>query len=135
VNEFPVTSILSGLFTLALIPLTIQVGLMRVRAGIFFGNGGDTVLARRRAAQSNFVQYVPFALFLLFLCEMQGASLRWLLAISATLALGRALHAWCFLASDGLGDTRAAGMAFTFLSFAIAAGWLLAENVRMVIGS
>lgn len=132
-NEFPITSIFSAFFALALIPMTLQVGLTRIKTGVFFGDGGNALLARRRAAQSNFIQYAPFALFLLFLCEVQNASPIWLLAIGGALLVGRSIHAWCFLASNGMGLARGAGMIFTFLSFLIAAIWLLVANVVSVL--
>lgn len=135
-SEIPVTSLFSALFALALLPLTVQVGLARLKTGIFFGDGGNALLARRRAAQGNFVQYVPFALFMLLLCEMEQVSQPWLLAIGGTLLFGRSLHAWCLLASDGTGNARAAGMLFTFLSFVISAIWLLVGTLeRALYGS
>lgn len=134
-NQIPITSLISALFALLFIPLTLQVGLARIKTGIFFGDGGNPVLARRRAAQSNFVQYAPFALFLLLLCELQHAPLVWLLAIGGTITVGRVAHAWCLLTSDGMGNLRAGGMICTFLSFLISAIWLLKENAGTVIGS
>lgn len=131
--DISITSLFSALFALALIPLTIQVGLLRLKTEIFYGDGSNSHLARRRAAQSNFVQYVPFALFLLLLCEMSEVPRPWLLAIGGTLLLGRSLHAWCLLTSDGLGNARAAGMLLTFSSFLISAGWLIVRHVGGVV--
>lgn len=131
--DIAITSLFSTLFALALLPLTIQVGLLRLKTEIYYGNGADMQLARRRAAQSNFVQYVPFALFLLLLCELSKIPPLWLIVIGSTLLLGRTLHAWCLLTSEGLGNARALGMFLTFASFLISAAWLLIVHAERVI--
>lgn len=128
-SESVITSSFAAVFALVLIPLTIQVGLTRIKTGVFFGDGGNAQLARRRAAQSNFVQYVPFALFMVLLCELNQVADFWLLAIGGALLVGRSLHAYSMLATDGVGNTRAAGMLFTFLSFLISAISLLVATV------
>ncbi len=130
--DIAITSLFSTLFALTLLPLTIQVGLLRLKTEIYFGDGADMQLARRRAAQSNFVQYVPFALFLLLLCELSEVPPVWLIAIGSSLLLGRTLHAWCLLTSEGLGNARAVGMFLTLASFLMSAAWLLIVHAEHV---
>ena len=121
----PITSAVAAIFAILLVPLSMQVGLKRMSSGINFGDEGDVDLKRRRAAQSNFVQYVPTGVILLALCELAGASEIGLYLIAGSLVLGRTLHAWCLLATDGVGMARAAGMLLTFASFLGGAGYLL----------
>lgn len=121
----PITSLFTAIFAIILIPLSLQVGLKRISTKISFGDEGDIDLKRRRAAQSNYVQYVPITLFLLALCELAGASANVLYGIGGLLFVGRALHAWCLLATPGMGWTRAAGMILTFTSILFASLYLL----------
>lgn len=123
---FPaITSLFAGIFALMLVPLTLQVGLKRIGTNVMFGDGGDEDLARRRAAQSNFTQYVPFVIVLLALVEMSGLPSAFVWAIGGLMLLGRLSHAYCFLAQDGKGNLRAVGMMPTMLSFLILGGALI----------
>ena len=112
-----ITALFAGLFVITLIPLTLQVGLKRISTDTLFGDGGDVDLMRRRAAQSNFTQYVPIALLALALVEMAGLPSWFVWTNGAVLLLGRAAHAYCFLAGNGLGPLRAVGMIATFAVF------------------
>ena len=120
-----ITSLFAAVFAIILVPLSVQVGLKRISTKINFGDEGDADLKRRRAAQSNYVQYVPITLLLLALCELAGASETVLYSIGGLLLVGRTLHAWCLLATPGVGLSRAAGMILTFTSILFAAGYLL----------
>ncbi|WCL55801.1 MAPEG family protein [Gimibacter soli] len=123
-TQLTITAAIASILALSLIPLSIQVGVKRLQTGIFFGEAGNSDLARRRAAQSNYVQYVPFFITLLAICELAGAA-TWLIASAgASMVLGRSLHAWCLLATNGTGNARAAGMILTFTSFALTGGYL-----------
>ncbi|SDD64621.1 MAPEG family protein [Kordiimonas lacus] len=119
------SAILAAIFAIALVPLTLQVGIKRVSTGIFFGDGGNKDLARRRAAQSNFLDHVPLFLLVFALCEMNGAGPPVLFGAGGCMLLGRAFHAFSMLATDGTGNSRAFGMILTLLAHLGVAGYLL----------
>lgn len=124
--DIHISAAFAAVFLAALIPLTVQVGLKRIQTGVLFGDGGDMALARRRAAQSNYLDHVPIFLLGLALSELGGAPDWLLLGAGGGFALGRTLHAWCMLATSGSGISRAAGMVLTLIShLALAAflGW------------
>jgi hypothetical protein len=124
--DIHVSAAFAAVFLAALIPLTVQVGIKRIQTGILFGDGGDAALARRRAAQSNYLDHVPIFLLALALSELGGAPAWLLLGAGGAMVVGRSLHAWCMLATSGSGISRAAGMVLTLashLALAIFLGW------------
>lgn len=73
--------------------LIARTGKLRRQIGISVGDGGNEALLRRMRAQANFVETVPFFLFLVLALEMSGAN-RLVLAIAAVwFTLARISHA------------------------------------------
>ena len=72
--------------------LIARTGKLRRQIGISVGDGGNEALLRRMRAQANFVETVPFFLFLILGLELSGAN-RLVLAIAATwFTLARISH-------------------------------------------
>lgn len=115
-TDIGISAFFAAIFLVALVPLTVQVGIKRLQTGIFFGDGGDPALARRRAAQSNYLDHVPIFLMSLVLSEIAGAPHWLLVGAGSTMALGRLLHACTLLFTAGTGNGRAIGMIMTFLA-------------------
>lgn len=110
----PVTALYAGLLGLILLGLSAGVIRHRWRAGVGVGHGGDERLERSTRIHGNFIEYVPFALVLLALIELQGAS-SWLLhALGAALVVGRLAHAQGLAASAATSPGRAIGVLATF---------------------
>jgi uncharacterized protein len=76
--------------------LALAVGVIRLRKSrrISIGVGSDDDLERAVRVHSNFGEYVPFALLLLSMAEMQGASHIVLNILCILLLVGRGAHAW-----------------------------------------
>ena len=90
----PVTSLTAVAMTFLLMALSMQVIRRRRTAQVAVGHGEDQQLLRLMRVQANFSEYVPVALILLFLSEVQQVS-AWLLAPLAVLLLAsRMLHAY-----------------------------------------
>ena len=110
----PVTAFYAGLLGLILLGLSGAVIKQRWRARIGVGHGDDDRLERWIRIHGNFAEYVPMALVLLALIELQGAA-SWLLhALGAALVVGRLAHAQGFAGSPGESPGRAVGMLATF---------------------
>ena len=62
----------AALLALYYIYLSINVVKIRKAEGISLGNGSHASLERATRAHGNFIEYVPFALILIFLAEFQG---------------------------------------------------------------
>ncbi|WP_417593750.1 MAPEG family protein [Parasphingorhabdus sp.] len=125
--NLPITTIFAAIFVLALIPLTIQVGLKRLAIRMFFGDGGDLALAQRRAAQSNYLEHVPIFLVALAICEITGAPALLLWSAGGCMLVARTVHAYCMLFTNGIGDSRAVGMMLTFAAHLALGGFLVAR--------
>ncbi len=91
-NMLPVTSLYAAIFGLLLIPITYAVGLRRMKTRTSFLDGGDEVLLRRMRSHGNFVEYVPFALVLIGLAELNGAPTAYVHGMGALLLLSRIVH-------------------------------------------
>lgn len=110
----PVTAFYAGLLGLILLGLSAAVIKQRWRARVGVGDGGDDRLERWIRIHGNFAEYVPMALVLLALIELQGAA-SWLLhALGAALVVGRLAHAQGFAGSPDESPGRALGMLATF---------------------
>ncbi len=91
-NMLPVTSLYAAIFGLLLIPITYAVGLRRMKTRTSFLDGGDEILLRRMRSHGNFVEYVPFALVLIGLAELNGAPTVYVHGMGALLLLSRVVH-------------------------------------------
>lgn len=124
----PVTALYAGLLGLLYFSLSATVIYHRRRARVGVGHGGDERLERWTRVHGNFAEYVPFALVLLALLELQGAA-SWLLhALGVLLLVGRFAHAQGLAGSFGSSPGRVLGMIATFLV-------LLVASVMALLGS
>jgi uncharacterized protein len=121
----PVTALYAGLLGLLLIGLSVGVINQRYRAQVGIGHGGDERLERWTRIHGNFAEYVPMALVLLALAELQGAPAAALHALGAALAVGRVSHAWGLARSPAASPGRFVGMVATFLVLAAASSMAL----------
>ena len=68
--SLPATSLLAGLFSVAMVLLSVQISVRRFKTGIAAGDGGeDRTLRRRVRAHGNFIEYAPTALLATGLVE------------------------------------------------------------------
>ncbi len=122
----PVTSFYAAAAALFLIPLSLWVIFARQDLGVAWGDGtedGDRLMRLRRA-HGNFIEYVPMALIVLMLAEIQGAP-AWALHLSGkSLLIGRVVHAAGLIRFPGDLRFRVVGMVLTFT--ALGAGTLSA---------
>jgi len=115
----------AALITFILVILTFRVILLRNRLKVGVGSGGHPSLERAMRAHGNFIEYVPLALILLLLCELNGAASTTLHGLGIALILGRLAHAWGLSTSEGTSAGRAAGIVLTMLVLIGAAARLL----------
>jgi len=126
-----VTLIFVCVFILAQIPLTVLVGLHRLKTGIQFLDGGDTTMMWRMRAHANFTETVPIALLAMATTEVMGAPNELLWAAGVVLLAGRLIHAMTIL-RYGWGPGRAIGMTLTFLAMAAFGVWGIAHTAAVI---
>ncbi len=68
-----VTPIYAAVLALVFVGLSVRTIRLRRRARIAVGDGGDPRLARAMRVHTNFAEYVPLALLLIYFAESAGA--------------------------------------------------------------
>lgn len=111
----PVTGLYTALFTLLL--LALAYGVVRQRMKLKKGLGHDHPdLQVANRAHANAVEYVPVALLLMAVAELNGCSNSLLHLFGLTLFSARLAHAWGFISSKGTTHPgRYWGTLFTWL--------------------
>lgn len=119
-----ITPIYIAILGLLFIPITMRVGLYRVKTKIVIGTGDDPEMVRRMRGQANFIETVPMALFLLIVMEVLGASDTWLHVLGLALVLGRIAH---YLGITEIAPLafRVSGMVATLLTILVSSLWIL----------
>ena len=115
----------AGLLALVFVGLSALVIRQRGRAKVAIGAGGDALLERAMRVHANFAEYVPLAVVLLALTELQRAP-AWLLhALGLLLLVGRLAHAYGVSQEKENFRFRVSGMMATFATLVIAALYLI----------
>ena len=110
-----VTALYAGLLALVYLILSVWVIRVRIRQKVHAGDKGDPVMANAMRVHANFAEYVPMALILLLLAEMQGAPALALHVLGAVLLLARIMHALGMAALPHKPPLRGGGAVLTFL--------------------
>lgn len=121
----PITSLYAALLTLLMLGLAASVIAKRAATGISILHGDNMDLALVSRRFGNFIEYVPMAILLMALMELQSASALWLNGAGSLLLVGRLLHAMGLDASNPKAPLRIVGGSLTLLSLAAATLWLL----------
>lgn len=122
-----VTPLYAGILTLIFVFLSFRVIRGRYAARAALGDGGDRRLLRHQRAHANFAEYVPLALILMALIELQSGP-GWVLhAMGMALLVGRPVHAYGVSQEPETLRFRQIGMVLTFTALTVGAAanlWL-----------
>jgi len=111
----PVTTLYVSLSALLLLVLSYKVVRFRQTLHVSLGDGGHSELDRAIRVQANFVEYVPIALLLMFLAELNAMN-PWLLHLAGgSLFVARVLHAWGLGSKSGTSFGRFYGILITWI--------------------
>ena len=124
-----ITGLYAGLLTVLFIGLSINIIRLRYQFKTGIGDGGNEMLAKAIRVHGNFSEYIPLALLLLGIYEMNGASPMWLHVLGAILFIGRILHAVGLSKSTGVSKQRQIGMISLFIVLLL----LAVENTPLFI--
>jgi uncharacterized membrane protein YecN with MAPEG domain len=120
----PVTALYAGLLGLYFVWLATRV--IKARRVHRVALGTDHRLVQRAArAHGNFAEYVPFALLMLALCEINGLPDWALHVLGVVLVAGRVLHATGIAKEPEDFKWRVLGTSLTFTMMGVAAAALL----------
>jgi uncharacterized protein len=117
----PITALYGALLAVLFLVLSFRTIGARRAGRVEIGDGGDRELLRRMRVHANFAEYVPMALILMALAEMQGAYQIIVHAIGAMLLVGRLIHAYGLSQTPHVMPLRVGGMMATFTAIMAAA--------------
>jgi uncharacterized protein len=126
----PVTLTFAAVAALLNLWLALRLAPLRVGRRISIGHGGDPLCEARMRAHANYVEYTPFILILIALIEFARGWALGLWIIGAVYMLARILHAFG-MERPAPNALRVAGVAVTFVTLVVLAGWALAIAYRL----
>ena len=121
-----VTALYAGLLGLMSIAIAFPAGRMRGQKGISVGDGGDIELTLAMRRHANFVEFVPLALILIGLLEMNGVGPLAIHGLGAALVGFRVCHAIGLKADTVANPLRGIGAGGSTLVVVIASIWAIA---------
>lgn len=111
-----ITGLYAALGALLIFALALRVMQLRHTHRVGIGTGGQEVLARAIRAHANAVEYLPIALLLLLILDLDQTR-AWLLhAFGIALIVGRVLHALGLSGNAGTSFGRFVGTGLTMLA-------------------
>ncbi len=118
-----ITGLYAGILGIVFFVLSMRVINNRVRAKVNLLDGGDEALTRAMRVHGNFAEYVPFALLLMALAEIQGGSGLFIHVLGTVLIVCRLSHVYAITATTGQNPFRFIGFAGTFCVIFAAGGY------------
>ena len=109
-----ITGLYAAIIALMVVILAVRVTLRRRAVQVGIGNGGDAILAQRIRVHANAVEYVPLALILLLILELNQTQPLLIHVFGCLLIAGRLVHAYGLSHSAGISPGRAFGMVLTW---------------------
>ena len=117
----PITMLYAGILGLILIALTIRVVVVvRAKGKVLYGDDANPVFSAIVRAHANFIEYVPHALILMALLELNVGNANLLHGLGITLVVARILHAQGLHPEKPLTPGRFLGSLGTWLVIAVA---------------
>ncbi len=117
----PITALYAGLLGLLMMVFAFRVVAVRRATAIGLGDGGNALLFSRIRIHGNAAEYVPLALLLMLLLELNGTSFRELHVMGLALLVGRLAHAQGLSFSEGVSPGRLVGNVLTWAVILVAA--------------
>lgn len=120
-----ITPFYAALLGLLFLALSVRTLRLRRNLQIAIGDAGNQQMLRAMRVHSNFAEYAPFTLLLIFMLESVGAHYALVHALCICLLLGRLSHAYGVSNISENYRYRVFGMAMTFTALVGSAARLL----------
>jgi len=129
-KEMQILPLYASLLAILFVVLSIRTIRLRRKLQIAVGDQANPEMLRAMRVHSNFAEYVPLALFLVYLAE-GSAAYPWLVhALGCNLLIGRLSHAYGVSQHREKFQYRVIGMAMTFTCILGSASWLLFAYIK-----
>lgn len=122
----------AAIFALIFVVLSIRTLRFRHRFSVAIGSGDEPALARAVRAHANFAEYVPIALILILMLELQRPGSIAIHGLAGVLLIGRCAHAYGISQVKEDFRFRVAGMALTFTAIIATALLILASYIGLL---
>lgn len=122
-----ITPFYSGIFGLFFVALSVRTLLLRRKFGVAIGSNNQPLLERASRVHSNFAEYVPMALLLIYFLELKMPSNVLIHFVCIALLIGRTSHAYGVSQVQEKLIYRVIGMTLTFMV-------IISTSVRLLIG-
>jgi uncharacterized membrane protein YecN with MAPEG domain len=113
-----ITALYAGILALIVVALAINVTVHRVKLRVPLGDGGNAQMRRMIRLHGNAAEYIPFAVLLMAIYELNAGSHTALQVIGIVLIAGRVVQTWGMWATDQTNIGRQIGQSLTWLSVA-----------------
>ena len=111
-----ITALYAGILALIVLALAINVTVHRVKLQVPLGDGGNAQMRRMIRLHGNAAEYIPLALVLMAIYELNGGAHMALHIIGIALVMGRLLQTAGMWATDMPNIGRQIGQSLTWLS-------------------
>lgn len=118
-------SLYAALLALLYVVLSVRTLQLRRRLRIAIGDAGSTEMLRAMRVHSNFAEYVPLSLLLVYFTELSDAPSVLVHALGVCLLVGRLSHAFGVSQPKENFKFRVFGMALTFTALGVSSAYLL----------
>ena len=116
-----ITALYAGILALIVLALAINVTVHRVKLQVPLGDGGKPQMLRMIRLHGNAAEYIPLALVLMAIYELNGGWHAALHVIGVALVAGRLLQTWGMWGTEIPGFGRGTGQTLTWLAIAVLA--------------
>lgn len=128
-----IVSLYAAVLAVIFVVLSVRTLRLRRRLQIAIGDGSNPAMIRAVRAHSNFAEYVPLALLLIYFSELAQAPPWALHALCSCLLVGRVSHAFGISQANENFAFRVAGMALTFTTILGAAAYLIVQHAIALV--
>jgi len=122
------TPIYAAILGLGFVRLSFLTLRLRRQNKIALGDGGNPQLLRAIRVHSNFAEYVPIALILIYMTESIGAPIYLIHFLGISLLIGRLSHAWGVSQENEDFKFRVFGMIATFNAIIVSSLYILVSH-------
>lgn len=126
-----ITALYAAILGLLLIALSARCARLRGKTHIGIGYEGSDELSRAVRVHGNFIEYVPIAVTLMALVELNGGPSLLVHGLGLALVIGRLLHAWGLSGSVGVSVGRVAGTIATWATIGVGALFAIYQFVAV----
>jgi len=130
-SQLTITGFYAGVLTLIYLVLAIHIIRLRWKYRVGLGTGEAEELNVAVRIHGNFIEYVPLALILFAMMEVQNASLALLHGLGIALVVARLCHAVGLTRSVGVSLPRTIGVLTTFAVLLLSAGFGIGQFISV----